>query len=87
MVTGQGFLVKDLTDRVHQKYNSRKILALQQLVHFVRVIRGNSEILEANFTKEKFEEHLEKLEPLVVYNVGLDHFPRLTSRSPKPVLS
>lgn len=54
MVTGQEFLVKNLTDRFHQKYNSRKILALLQLVHFVRVIKDDSEILEASFTKEKF---------------------------------
>lgn len=87
VVTGQEFLVKNLTDRFHQKYNSRKILALLQLVHFVRVIKDDSEILEASFTKEKFEEHLEKLEPLVVYNVGLDHFPKLSRRAPNPVWS
>lgn len=52
VVTGEEFLVKDLTDWVHPKYNSRKILALLQLVHLVGVTRGNSEILEANFTKE-----------------------------------
>lgn len=52
VTTGQEFLVKDLADWAHQKYSSRKILAPLQLVHFVGVTRGNSETLEANFTKD-----------------------------------
>lgn len=51
--TGQKFLAKDLTDSwVHEKYNSRKILAPLKLVYFFQSNRDNSEILEANFTKQ-----------------------------------
>lgn len=52
MASGQKFLVKNLTDWVYHKYNSRKILGLLQLAHFVGVIRDNSESLEADFTKQ-----------------------------------
>lgn len=52
MASGQKFLVKNLTDWVHHKYNSRKTLAPLQLAHFVGVTRDNSESLEANFTKQ-----------------------------------